>query len=330
LNYQNIRSSLQPKDPTSYQANSFNIWNWVQLAHFQFEGAVAKPVSDPSWQNPAFANSIYSIELWGMAKNWEINQEFGLEGMASAVFGPTAESRAWYSQEPFFASPNMLHMTQTSVGNGQGIDFGYFSMMWYQLQLILNDGNGRFSGTAPIDFPYVYNFVGGMSYGTNASPGPGQAALMIEWLVKGLQESQYIPGPDSGSSGWAPNVNNPSVLAAYPTSPSLWNDLTSTQVTALMNGYLNIWFAKVKTFTPQQFYTGGWANPTETIDPNQPQGTFGDQMANMFFGFTYFGVDRTLLSQIDSWAGTIWPGFNWPTLLNVTCTLGPSPWVTCQ
>jgi hypothetical protein len=97
-----------------------------------------------------------------------------------------------------------------------------------------------------------------------------------------------------------------------------------------MNGYLSLWLAKANSYTPQQYYTGGWASPTEIVDPTQAQGTVGDQMANMFYGFRYYQVDPAILSQIDAWAQKVWPTFNWASLLNVSCTLGPSPWVTCQ
>ncbi len=294
------------------------------------QGLLTKPQDDPAWNNPTLARQVYSVVLWGAVKLWELNQEFGLEGMPQAAFGSKAESRAWYAGHIFNVSPNISHIPPGSpgLGNGKPVIFGYFSMMWYQLQLILNDGNGSFRGNNPLDFPYVYNFIGGMS---RSGPGaPGSAGLMIEWLAKGLQASEFGPGPEIGSGGWQLGVNDASVLATYPNSPSIWSGFSPSQRQAMTNGYLALWLAKVKTFTAQQFYSGTWASPADVIDAGQPQGPFGDRFANMIGGYSALGADQNLLSQIAGWAQTVWPSFNWSSLLNKTCTFGSQGWAVCQ
>ena len=334
--YQQIRSVLTYQNPTSYKAAAAIMDYWI-ANQLTFQGQVLKGQTDPAWTNPAYTRAAYSLGLWAAVKFWEINQEFGLEAIPQAVWGPNADVRAWYKNPLFFVSPNMMHIPSSAagLGNGQPVMFTYLSMMWYQTELIVNDGNG--TGPTAEDFPYVYNFIGAMGYGASgASPqshnGPGHAALMLEWLIKALQASQFVGGPDLGSAGWQPSFNAPYVMATFPNSPTLWNGFSPSQQSSMINGYLNIWFAKIKSFTPQQFYTGGWASPTEVINDGTPQGSIGDGMANSLFNFLYLGADPNLVSQIGAWAQTVWPTFNWQSVAAPSCSLSIASggWVTCN
>src|SRR4029077_376329 len=100
-----------------------------------FLNPLVKAGTDPAWNTASYTDSIYSVRLWSMTKNWEINQEFGLEGMAQTVFGPNSDARAWFSPEAFQASPNMIHipMTAAGIGNGLPITATYQRFEWYQL-----------------------------------------------------------------------------------------------------------------------------------------------------------------------------------------------------
>ena len=89
--------------------------------------------------------------------------------MARTVFtNPKAESRAWFSQYPFFASPNMLHIPRTmTLDNGSLQTWTYLAFVWYQDQLILNNSEYQQNGSTPIDWGYVYGVTKQLS-GTTA------------------------------------------------------------------------------------------------------------------------------------------------------------------
>src|SRR5262249_23031317 len=150
---------LLPQNAQSYLTVKPQLALFV-LYDSNFLDPLILPQSDPSWNTPYYVQEVYSTRLWELVKLWEINQEFGLEGMPNVVFGSQASSRAWYSNFPFFVSPNMLTIPKPSVGLGNGllIVHTYLSMAWYQVQLLLNDGNGTFTGNNPIDWPYVYGY----------------------------------------------------------------------------------------------------------------------------------------------------------------------------
>ncbi|PWU11818.1 MAG: hypothetical protein C5B51_01935 [Terriglobia bacterium] len=319
-NYQFLRSKLVPGDANAYQANKGYLWMWIGLDQ-TFLDPLTKASTDPAWNNPAYVQSIYSMRLWSMVKHWELNQEFKLEPMAQVAFGPQADSRAWYSPEPFFASPNMTHIPMGKVGNGTTAAGQYVAYVWYHLQVVLNGGNNRGTGLGPsIDFPYVFGFVGGMSYaGAPALSNPG--CLMTFWLIKGLQDSENGLGPDgAGGVGWGLNTNNPSQLLQL--SNWLWNEQPLANQARMMETYLQYWLAKVNSFTPQQFYSGGWAAPTQIPDPTWPENGISNYVAFMIPQFTYRGVSTATTNAIIAWAKTIWPNYNWDATKNAVCVAG--------
>jgi hypothetical protein len=99
-----------------------------------------------------------------------------------------------------------------------------------------------------------------------------------------------------------------------------------------MQTYLTLWLAQVNQFTPQEFYTGGWASPTDTTNPNTPaDGSYSNQIAYMIPRFSYYGVSSTIINQIIAWAASVWPNYNWAGLTETTCSAAKpdlicSPW----
>src|SRR5260221_4388432 len=196
-NYLIIRSQLRFQDPQSYINVQVPMGYWVTRDH-EFLAPLTRPQDDPKWNDPSYVGAIYSTRLWSVVKWWELNQEFGLEGIAKAVFGPQADSRAWNTNTLFFASPNMSGIPDPSVGIGNGTRnaWEYFAFMWYELQMLLNNGNGRFVGTYPIDYPYCYPSMQNLCFHSPVTPQPGHGALMTLWLVKALQGSEPGAGPE--------------------------------------------------------------------------------------------------------------------------------------
>jgi hypothetical protein len=119
LLYLQARAGLQPGDPVAYanSAGNFQVWTGNYLNYMVPK---TNGLNSSVW-TPAYVNRVYSTGLWTLVKNWELNQEFGLEGMAQAIFtNPKAEARAWYSEFPFLASPNMLKIPQGAAGLDNG------------------------------------------------------------------------------------------------------------------------------------------------------------------------------------------------------------------
>ena len=307
--YLNIRSQLQPNDPTAYANVTPDLMSWMNR-----DGSFLLPLIQPSnstaWSDLTYVQKIHSVRLWDIVKLWEINQEFGLEGMARVAFGPQAPDRAWYSNMPFFISPFMSAIPRPSVGvgNGKVVTHAYLSFAWYQLQLLLNDGNGTNAGQYPVDFNYAIGYpTNDLSWDSATStPRVSTGGLLALWLVKALQNA-------------TDNSTNPALLVGFPAQVSTWSQMSTPQKLQIMNGYLSAWFAKYGSYTAQQLFAATvLASPT--FDPTQQQ-SFGGSMVYALPQLRYQGVDPDLLKQVVAWLYTIWPAYNWSNILNAPCSV---------
>ena len=254
-----------------------------------------------------------------MVKMWELNQEFGLEGMPQVPYGAKADVRGWLGGLAFSTSPNILHIPAApGIGNGTTVSKDYISLAWYHTQLIQNDGEGTQSGHGPMDYGYVYGFVRVVF--ADEAQLPGIMELM-ELQIKDLQEvTLTATGPQAGAIGWHPESTSPeNFLLAY--MLPLWSGTSPAQQTTIMQAYTQFWFDQASQYTSQQYYQGGWATPTENPATDAYSLTFGGQLWYMLPRLRYFGVSNTLIDQISAWAATIFPQGNWA--LNNTASCNP-------
>ncbi len=312
--YPLVRNNLVAGNPTSYVNDLSNFNQWYSGGAFllQFTTGTQNWTAD-------HVNKVYSTWLWMLVKHWEVNQEFRLEGLAQAVHGSNADPRAWWGGIPFMASPNMLHIPVGAPGihNGTPQAWHYFTVIWYQLQLILNDTDHAF-GSRPIDWGYVYGTLKDLSV-SDSSP---QASLMLLWLVKGLQTLQFDGGPELGVGGWHPGIANYNMLVYPGDFANIWTGYSAMQRASLTEAYLQQWLAKATTFTPQQWYQGGWASPTEVPVPNFNT-DFGTWTYYDVPQFRYWGVSDATVRQLADWAKTVWPLGNWSLAETLVCTGSP-------
>jgi len=313
--YPQIRSALVPNDATSYHNAAVNeLRNW-DVASADFLGPI-----NPQGVNwtPQLRTAVYSLALWNNIKIWELNQEFGLEGMPQAVFGTKANVRGWYTSHLFATSPSILRISAgPGLGNGSTMSLVYDSNAWYQTQLILNDGQGQESNHNPIDFGYVFGRIKDLA---SASATP-EIMLQLTWLIKCLQEETLTgAGPELGTdAGWHPNITIPELLVDFNYS-KVWGATSPSQRVTMTQAYLQAWFAQAQKYTPQQFYTGGWANPNDDPAKLFFSQDFGGQMWFMLPRMRYFGIDPNLTYQVSAWAAKIWPKGNWSLNNSATCS----------
>ena len=214
------------------------------------------------------------------------------------------------------------------MGNGKPITATYIRFEWYQLQMILNDRNntGYFEGQAPFDFGYTYDHIQGL--GNFSVPAAPQGGLIMFWLVKGLQATTSNgKGPELGSGGWSWNVADLDRMYRYATP--LWRDFAPADRVTAMTAYVQYWLSKATSFTPQQYYQGGWTTAATVPDTRNPAQGFANSMAFVIPQFLYLAVNPTLATQMANWAKTVWPNYNWAALLTIHCVPG-SPTPTCS
>jgi hypothetical protein len=322
--YAKIRSELRPNDPTTYKQYHAEIIEWLSHQNNLY-AAVRQPATSSAWSDPTYDQQIYSAGQWMMVKSWEINQEYGLEGMSRAVFGPRGADRAWYTDQAFLTSPFMLKIPKDKspgIGNGLRIALTYDSFAWYQTQLILNDGNGEADGTWPIDrgyaLAYLYNDLTWDNVA--ARPRVGTAGLMLEWLAKIMQT-----GNDPGDA-------SPFFLILYPSVAGTWSDVSPSQKLELMNTWVRAWVTFVQTLTAEQMFTapsGVTPQATRKFSALVP-GSFTGHLAWAMPRLRYEGVDPKLLDQIANWASNFWPDHDWMADLQQTCRGNVGSEMKCQ
>jgi hypothetical protein len=317
--YNKIRSELVPGSAASYLSAEGDFMEWGGDYNVFI---MPKENAPASMWTPTYVSQMYSAPLWLMVKNWELNQEFQLEGMAQTVFtNPRAEPRAWFSEFPFLTSPNMLHIPQGAAGldNGSLPTWHYLSSIWYQMQLILNNSEYQQNGNSPMDWGYVYAMIDGLSQ----NDVPAQAGLLNLWMIKGLQISNNGLGPQDIGTGWNWFVADLSRQVA-PSERSVWNGMPSSTRSAISNGMVQGWLTEVQQFTPQEFYAGGY-NALEIPVRGEPDSSnFEDRVWYMIPQFRFLGVNQTLINQLAAWAQSIWPLGNWAATTTATCNWNAS------
>ena len=318
--YQKLRSELVPGSASAYSraAGDFSLW----FGHYANYFGPKQAVLDNGGWNATTAQQVYSMMLWSMVKNWELNHEFELEGLAKTVFtNPRAEARAWDSQFPFFTAPDRSHITNPAfLENGLRTTWQYLTMIWYHMQLILNNSEYEMVGTGPITWQYVFGFVEGLSWDDSLP----QAGLLTEWLTKSIQISNNGIPPNTQVTGWF--WQNPDISRL--TSPAyrgIWPEISPATRTAIYTGLAQSWLSEVQQFTPQQFWAAGYDRTAVPL-PGQPDGdgrpgnaSFADRLFYMIPQLRFYGVEQTLINQLAAWAQTIFPNGNWAATTTATC-----------
>jgi hypothetical protein len=315
--YDYLRAHLKVGDATAYVSQRDELNYFIQ--GFANLRAQVYPTSS-SWTADQRAN-MYSLPLWGLVKTWEIYQEFQLEGLAQSIFGPQSDTRAWYSSYPFTVSPFFQTIPAgPGIGNGGQISRDYHSFVWYQLQLILNNSEKKPNGVWPIDWGYSYGTM--MTFNRM---NPGQAALMYEWLINGLQIQNNGGGPDNG--GWASDRANLNVqILQTPEVQVIWNGVPQATRAAMTEGFLKAWLSQVSGFTPQQFYTVGYAAANQVPQHGLGAVWAGRWVDTVWYSipqFKYAGASQTTINAVADWAKKVWPLGNWDATKTATC--GPNP-----
>jgi mono/diheme cytochrome c family protein len=311
--YTTIASKLQPS-ASSYSENLLVFAEWQSALYTRFltEG-VGGYWNSVGWTQPS-RQSIYSAARWGMVKQWELNQLFGLEGYSSTAFaGFSPERAAWYGNAAFITSPNLQHIPYgPGLGNGTDVALAYLSYAWYTLELILNDGNGSLAGNNPIDYPYVTAYI--YSDGTIQ-----RLNEYMYWSWKALQgEAAHY-----ANTGKDPSYGSLYGIAWSYLSPQFILDklgvighLTNSQVLALTQPYLYAWYNTYSTFTASQYCSGGWisncTNGPSSDDPANLSPVFlGGALWYMLPGYYSLGVDRSLIINLQNFGAALYPQGSW-------------------
>ena len=152
VDYAAIRTALAPAPSSAsrYGGAKDRIGMWTTDRAVFMGGLTPTSNSSPAWANPDTANALYSFAQWQDVKTWEVNQEFGLEGMAQVVFGATIGDTRMVHEHAVFHCPQPLEDSRRHAGHFEWIQENVYL---FELCLVLPaNGTERFQQEAAMRF----------------------------------------------------------------------------------------------------------------------------------------------------------------------------------
>jgi hypothetical protein len=199
-------------------------------------------------------NKVYSTHLWQLVKTWEMMQEFGLEGRGRDLFGPDAASRTWYSSIPGDTAPATVRIPSGPAGvGGSALTNEYLSASWYELQIILNNGNHRHRDRTPVDWVY---FIGQFRDLYMQSRQPEPVRLLVA-VTKALQSTDPHLGPLDYRQGWRPDQNVDPRIMISPEWAPFFKPLPFEVHRALTESVLSAWMDKTLQYPIPEYLPMG-------------------------------------------------------------------------
>ncbi len=317
----NLRAALASPDPAYHR----QITAGADAALYHMMGAwtgfYQQPfMNDRQAQNDGtvlYQEKMESTAKWRLVKDWELMQEYTLEGNAPAIFpttpgGPTAgESRSWLSESAFLASPAFVGVPDNGVAHTH-LMHEYLNNAWYYAQIVLNSGNRHRDGWHPVDWGYAVGRVGDLS---DASGVPS-TVRMTAMLIKGMQQSDTNGTVDT-TTGWFPHFaadlryfyweNRHPTLDAFSTDIATSNRVYGQIITAVARAQ----FDKMQTHSPAEYQASSQGGENSVVYG-------GDSLFNTqketLVDLNRLGIDKTLIRSMADWDKAIWGDFAWDSL----------------
>jgi hypothetical protein len=209
-------------------------------------------------------NAIYGTVQWMLVKQWEMSTDFNLETLCpkawTAIGGTKVEPRGWcsYWRFAFDVSPHVESFPPDNSMFGSAVAHYTRANQWYQMQILLNPGNGAHQVHLPVDWQYAYGLI------TNLRQASGRPEPMRELLynVKGMQEMDNGKGVTNVDVGWTTRDTSP--LSIWDGGQQgAWAGTPAATEQSVVNAYLETWLDRTTSFD---------VNTWQRIGPTQTNG----------------------------------------------------------
>ncbi len=276
------------------------------------------------------ANKLMGYEQWIAVKSWEAMHENLIEDLTPQLY-PNGEKRGWIGRfrSVFNIAPHIFsldHARTDQLGNrpvhGSSARNVYMSSVWYELQTILNSGNGSPGEIKPVDWDYTLAHIND----TAREGYPAQPYRYFKSYLKLLQEADNPVGVKDGN-GWRLRHISPrhffqreTTTAALPAGDRV--ALFESILRAFTRNHLSYpnsdWERKNSSgsnknyalehssYVPKAHVRG-----TEKYDNT----TYADHFFRVIPDFYEVGVRRSLLDSLVTWSRDKWPNGNWNSLM---------------
>jgi len=248
--------------------------------------------------SPEFTDKVYSTQLWQLVKTWEMMQDFALEGRGRELFGVAADSRTWCNTIPSETAPSAVHIPNGLSGvGGSALTNEYFSASWYELQILLNSGNHRRRGRAPLDWVYVIGRFRDL-YAQTHQPEPSRLLVAV---IKALQSGDPRSGPDDNKQGWRPDENVDPRIMVSPVWAPIFTPLATDVRRALAASLLAAWMDKNLQYPVSKYLPMSGLPASAYTTPSEYRDISGGKVWEASQQFREAGVAPELVWRLQQW-----------------------------
>jgi hypothetical protein len=243
------------------------------------------------------SQKAYSAQLWQLVKTWELAQAFQLEDRGRDLYGPSADSRLWLNTIPAATAPATVNIPSGPAGmGGSALTNEYFDAAWYELQIVLNNGNHRHRNRSPVDWIYV---IGRFQDLYRESQRAEPARLLVA-LIKSWQSSDQRLGPEDRAQGWRPTQGiDPTILVSPAWKPQ-FQSLDAMVRRAITEGMLTAWLEKNQQYQIGRYFTPGLAEQAYAL-PASFGSISGGKVWEAAPEFLAAGVSPAVVQQLKKW-----------------------------
>lgn len=282
--------------------------------------------------------NLYGTAQWQLLKSWELAQDFNLEAQCPAAWGahnaPKIEARGWcgYWRFVFNVSPHILGFPVNASMFGSPVADIMKANQWYEMQLLLNPGNGAHLVHLPLDWQYAYGLFDDLS----SASGRTEPARKLLFVVKGAQEMDNGVGVTDVNRGWTTRDTSPMDVWDFGQS-GIWKGVAPATEQSVVNAFLETWLDRTTSFdvsTWQRLGTNpasgestwcGWSIRSLCWSDYVPGTLRGDTPTVENFPTWAFnriplmrteGVDGTQLNRFANWMNSAYPSGNFQSLVH--------------
>jgi hypothetical protein len=236
---------------------------------------------------PELGTKVYATQLWQLVKTWEITSEYGL----------SSDSRAWANTIPEATAPATANIPDGPAGmGGSALTNEYFDAAWYQVQVIVNNGNHRHRDRGPVDWVYVI----GRFLDLHRESHRAEPARLLLMVIKAMQSTDPRLGPGNLSQGWRPRQNvDPTIMVSETWAP-LFQPLPAETRRSVTEGLLAAWLDKNQQFPLGQYFTPGVSEERYVL-PESLGGISGGNVWESAAAFRAAGVSPEVVGQLQKW-----------------------------
>ena len=248
--------------------------------------------------SPALTEKVYSTQLWQLVKTWQIMQEFSLEGRGRDLFGQTEDPRTWCNTVPADTAPSAAHIPDGPDGvGGSALNNEYFSASWYELQILLYNGNHQHRDRSPVDWVYVVGRFRDL-YAQTQQPEPSRLLVAV---IKALQSTDPRLGPDDTKQGWRPDENVDPRIMVGPSWAPIFKPLPLVVRRAVTSSLLAAWMDKSLQYPVAKYLPMSGLPASAYTTPSAYSDISGGKVWEAAQQFQQAGVGAEIVLRLQEW-----------------------------